>query len=214
MNPNVNDSNKYLILLDAEGNRADTKLACEYSDEGIADFIKSGYLVVSEEKFSLIIGNDPEGKMWDLQPDGSIKERPPYVPSIEELQANKLNEAGAEFAKRRDAIRWVQVSDGNAYGFDCASEDITNFMAAWKAAEVDGYTGYKVWFTETTNCLTSKPYSTSFATANWLHMLGMKKFLHASKQPPRLKNWKTLHGDKPRTRLYVSVLGIPILFCS
>ena len=153
MNPNVNDSNKYLILLDAEGNRADTKLACEYSDEGIADFIKSGYLVVSEEKFSLIIGNDPEGKMWDLQPDGSIKERPPYVPSIEELQANKLNEAGAEFAKRRDAIRWVQVSDGNAYGFDCASEDITNFMAAWKAAEVDGYTGYKVWFTETTKGL-------------------------------------------------------------
>ena len=153
MNPNVNDSNKYLILLDSEGNRADTKLACEYSDESIADFIKSGYLVVSEEKFSLIIGNDPEGKMWDLQPDGSIKERPPYVPSIEELQATKLNEAGAEFAKRRDEVRWVQVSDGNAYGFDCASEDITNFMAAWKAAEVDGYTGYKVWFTETSKGL-------------------------------------------------------------
>lgn len=153
MNPNVNDSNKYLIFLDEEGNRADTKLACEYSDEGIAEFIRNGYLVVSEEKFSLIIGNDPNGKMWDLQPDGSIKERPPYVPSIEELQEAKINEAGAEFAKRRDAIRWVQVSDSNAYGFDCASEDITNFMAAWKAAEVDGYTGYKVWFTETSKGL-------------------------------------------------------------
>lgn len=153
MNPNVNDDNKYLILLDEEGNRADTRLACEYTDETIESFIANGYIVVSEEKFSLIIGNDPDGKMWDLQPDGSLKERPPYVPSIEELQEAKLNEAGAEFAKRRDAIRWVQVSDGNAYGFDCASEDITNFMAAWKAAETDGHTGYKVWFTETTKGL-------------------------------------------------------------
>lgn len=157
MNPNVNDSNKYLILLDEEGNRADTRLACEYTDESIESFIANGYIVVSEEKFSLIIGNDPEGKQWDLQLDGSLKERPPYVPSIEELQEAKLNEAGAEFAKRRDAIRWVQVSDGNAYGFDCESEDITNFMAAWKAAEVDGSTGYKVWFTETSKGLVILP---------------------------------------------------------
>lgn len=153
INPNVNDNNKYLIKLDEDGARADTKLACEYSDADIEGFIEGGYLVVSEEKFSLIIGNDPDGKQWDLQPDGSIKERPPYVPSIEELKETKLNEAGAEFAKRRDAIRWVQVSDGNAYGFDCENEDITNFMAAWKSAEVDGASGYKVWLTETTKGL-------------------------------------------------------------
>ena len=33
---------------------------------------------------------------------------------------------GAMFAKKRDEIRWV----GN-YGFDCANEDITNFLASY-----------------------------------------------------------------------------------
>lgn len=33
---------------------------------------------------------------------------------------------GAMFAKKRDEIRWV-----NGYGFDCANEDITNFLASY-----------------------------------------------------------------------------------
>ena len=72
------------------------------------------------------------------------------TPSLEELKATKHNAAGVAFAAKRDAIRFVKVSDGNTYGFDCANEDITNFFASWKAAERDGQAPYKVWHNETT----------------------------------------------------------------
>lgn len=57
-----------------------------------------------------------------------------------------INEAGAEFVQRRDEIRWVEI-DGITYGFDCAVDDITNFMAAYTPLMVkqDGETVYKVW---------------------------------------------------------------------
>ena len=67
---------------------------------------------------------------------------------MEEAKADKHREAGAAFAKKRDAIRQIAISDGNTYGFDCANEDITNFMASWKAAEVSGSTPYKVWIAD------------------------------------------------------------------
>lgn len=72
------------------------------------------------------------------------------APSLEELKTAKHEAAGAAFAAKRDAIRFVKLSDGNTYGFDCANEDITNFMANWKAAELDGQTAHKVWLDETT----------------------------------------------------------------
>lgn len=57
-----------------------------------------------------------------------------------------IDAAGAEFVKRRDEVRWVEIGE-NTYGFDCAVDDITNFMAAYTPLMVkqDGETGYKVW---------------------------------------------------------------------
>lgn len=69
----------------------------------------------------------------------------PPEQTLEETKADKHREAGAAFAQKRDAIRQVQLLDGNTYGFDCANEDITNFMTSWKAAKVSGSTPYKVW---------------------------------------------------------------------
>ncbi len=69
-------------------------------------------------------------------------------PSLDEIKEQKLRELGSSFAVKRDAIRWVNLPAGH-YGFDCATEDITNFMASWKAAEVAGSTLYKVWTSET-----------------------------------------------------------------
>ena len=62
--------------------------------------------------------------------------------SLDELKQQKLQEAGREFATRRDAIRWV-----GEYGFDCTVEDITNFMAAFTPLLVEktGTVYYKVW---------------------------------------------------------------------
>lgn len=68
-------------------------------------------------------------------------------PTLDEIKQEKLKQLGSAFAVKRDAIRWVDVSGGH-YGFDCANDDITNFMASWKAAELAGSTLYKVWTSE------------------------------------------------------------------
>lgn len=67
------------------------------------------------------------------------------------MQQRLYNELGAEFANRRDAVRWINLPSGNRYGFDCAVEDISNFMAAYTPLLIagSGETGYKVWKSET-----------------------------------------------------------------
>lgn len=79
------------------------------------------------------------------------------APSLEELKKAKHAAAGATFAAKRDAIRYIKISDGNTYGFDCANEDITNFFASWKAAEKDGQAPYKVWMNETAKGMVMLP---------------------------------------------------------
>lgn len=79
----------------------------------------------------------PWNRLWaqysDIEPFGYAKNR--YIDA-----------AGAEFANRRDEVRWIEIA-GVTYGFDCAIDDITNFMAAYTLLMVnqDGETGYKVW---------------------------------------------------------------------
>lgn len=74
---------------------------------------------------------------------------PPEEPTLEELKESKLSKAKQEFAIKRDSIRWVQVDETHTYGFDCASEDITNFLAAYTfldtQVEKSNTTMYKVW---------------------------------------------------------------------
>ena len=71
---------------------------------------------------------------------------------LEYARRRYLNMVGAEFANKRDAIRKININ-GKTYGFDCASEDIVNFMASWQAAKTDGKTMYKVWLDDKTKGL-------------------------------------------------------------
>ena len=71
---------------------------------------------------------------------------------LEYARQRYLNMVGAEFANKRDAIRKINIT-GKTYGFDCASEDIVNFMASWQAAKTDGKTMYKVWLDDKTKGL-------------------------------------------------------------
>ena len=91
------------------------------------------------------------GGTWEYEEEE--KEPEPEPPTFEQSKALKLREAGMAFSQKRDAVRFILCNDGNTYGFDCANEDITNFLAAWKAAEISGSTGYKVWLTESTKGL-------------------------------------------------------------
>lgn len=74
---------------------------------------------------------------------------PPKEPTLDELKEAKSQKAGEVFATKRDAIRWVKVDEIHTYGFDCASEDITNFLAAYTfldtQVEKSNATMYKVW---------------------------------------------------------------------
>lgn len=72
-------------------------------------------------------------------------------PPFNYLKNALLNDLGVEFANRRDAVRWINLPSGNRYGFDCAVEDISNFMAAYTPLLIagSGETGYKVWQSET-----------------------------------------------------------------
>lgn len=67
------------------------------------------------------------------------------APTLAERRSRALAMAQTAFAARRDAVRWV-----GGYGFDCAPEDITNFMAAYTPLLVAGAgsTQYKVWLTD------------------------------------------------------------------
>ena len=67
-------------------------------------------------------------------------------PPLERCKEIIQTQAGLLFAQKRDTIRWLDIN-GNKYGFDCASEDITNFMAAYTPLLIagTGTTYYKVW---------------------------------------------------------------------
>lgn len=77
---------------------------------------------------------------------------------FEYIQQRYIAAARAEFARRRDAVRFIDVV-GATYGFDCTTEDITNFFAAkdalrddldaWDGVGVAPKTFYKVWLSET-----------------------------------------------------------------
>ena len=68
---------------------------------------------------------------------------------------------GTLFAQKRDTIRFIDLPSGKNYGFDCASEDITNFMAAYMPLMIEksGGTGYKVWLNQTNKGLVTLDYA-------------------------------------------------------
>lgn len=105
------------------------------------------------------------GSAWEYEEEEKEAEPEPPEPAFEENKQRKLSEAGRIFAAKRDAVRHVACADGNTYGFDCANDDITNFLAAWKAAELSGSTDYKVWLDENTKgmvVLTLEDFKTVF----------------------------------------------------
>lgn len=65
--------NQYLILPD-QGQRKDTKLAVEYSEEQIAELLKQGYVIVHHDDFNKLIGNS-DGE-YLIADDGTVYPKP------------------------------------------------------------------------------------------------------------------------------------------
>lgn len=129
MNPNY--INKYLIKPAEDGSREDTKLAVEFSDEQITDFVENGYLVVDDEDFQKLIGNGD--KEYCIAMDGSLYEKPPYVQPLADCQQEKIDALKAT----RDALEVEPIEyDGNLYDYDDKARDRIN--AAIIALDISG----------------------------------------------------------------------------
>lgn len=145
----INDDKQYTDTV--ENFKLDSKLTLDGFSEIIYD--DNQECCVINKNFKEYPNSMFENYINNIQIYLSAKEKreyvPPKEPTLDELKEVKLNEAGELFAQKRDAIRWVKVDDSNTYGFDCASEDITNFLAAYTfldtQVEKSNTTMYKVW---------------------------------------------------------------------
>ena len=124
--------NKYLILPEA-GQRKDTKLAVEHSEEQIADYLKQGYVIVNQADFNKLIGNgDGEYLIAD---DGRVYPKP--APTDEELLAAAKPAKIAELKAERDAREVEPITyNGNSYDYDDKARERIN--AAIIALDVQG----------------------------------------------------------------------------
>ena len=133
--------NQYLIL-PANGQRKDTKLAVEYSEEEIAEYLKQGYVIVGNDDFNKLIGNaDGEYLIAD---DGSVYPKP--APTDAELLAIAKPAKIAELKAERDSKEVEPIAcDGNLYDYDSKARD--RIAAAIIALDVMGANASIVWTT-------------------------------------------------------------------
>lgn len=118
--------NQYLILPE-NGNRKDTKLAVEYDEAQIAEYISQGYVIVGNDDFNKSIGNaDGEYLIAD---DGSVYPKP--APTDAELLASAKPAKIAELKAERDAREVEPIEyGGNLYDYDEKARDRINVAIA------------------------------------------------------------------------------------
>lgn len=127
-------------------------------------------------------------------------------PSFEYLKKQELNVAKKIFVQKKDAIRWIKIDD-QTYGFDCDSEDITNFMAARTALEINASklktTPYKVWKTKTEkqlinldleqmNLVFNTVRESQLAAYVWYEILKEKIISAKNEEELRQIDWETI----------------------
>lgn len=114
--------NQYLVLPN-NGQRKDTKLAVEYDEEQIAEYVANGYVLVDQADINKLIGNaDGEYLIAD---DGRVYPKP--APTDAELLAVAKPAKIAELKAERDAEEVQPVEyKGNLYDYDDKSRDRIN----------------------------------------------------------------------------------------
>ena len=124
--------NQYLILPEA-GQRKDTKLAVEHSEEQIAEMLKQGYVIVNHDDFNKLIGN--AGGEYLIADDGSVYPKP--APTDAELLAAAKPAKIAALKAERDAAEVEPITyNGNRYDYDDKARERIN--AAIIALDVQG----------------------------------------------------------------------------
>lgn len=142
---------KYLILPAEDGSRADTRIANEYSEEQQQEMIAEGYVLVSAEDHSLLCGNGD--KEYCIAKDGSLYEKPPYVPTLEEVRAAKLQEIKDAYLADLYSPAWfdqtMDAPDGSTtvkhVGYDTDQQSQIDFNSSYERAKLLGHTLYNIY---------------------------------------------------------------------
>lgn len=114
--------NQYLILPE-NGNRKNTKLAVEYSEEQIAEYVANGYVIVNHADFNKLIGN--ADKAYLIADDGTVYEKP--APTDAELLASAKPAKIAELKAERDSKEVEPIEyNGNTYDYDDKARERIN----------------------------------------------------------------------------------------
>lgn len=88
----------YIIKFDENGNRQETYVKEEMTEERIQELLDEGYIEINEEDYQLLIGNT-DGKVHiRKEVDGEVvyEEEPPYVPTQDELDEQEAAAAKNE----------------------------------------------------------------------------------------------------------------------
>ncbi len=114
--------NQYLILPE-NGQRKDTKLAVEHSEEQIAELLKQGYVIVGNDDFNKLIGNG-DGE-YLIAYDGVVYPKP--APTDAELLAAAKPAKITELKAERDAREVEPIEYGwNFYDYDDKARERIN----------------------------------------------------------------------------------------
>ena len=114
--------NQYIILPEA-GQRKDTKLAVEYSEAQIAEYLKQGYVIVNQADFNKLIGN--AAGEYLIADDGSVYPKP--APTDAELLEAAKPAKIAELKAERDAREVEPITyNGNSYDYDDKARERIN----------------------------------------------------------------------------------------
>ena len=124
--------NQYLILPEA-GQRKDTKLAVEHSEEQIDEMLKQGYVIVNHDDFNKLIGN--AGGEYLIADDGRVYPKP--APTDAELLEAAKSAKIADLKAERDSKEVEPITyNGNRYDYDDKARERIN--AAIIALDVQG----------------------------------------------------------------------------
>lgn len=114
--------NQYLILPE-NGQRKDTKLAVEYDEEQIKEYLSQGYVIVNHDDFNKLIGNG-NGE-YLIADDGVVYPKP--APTDAELLAAAKPAKIAELKAERDSKEVEPIEyGGNLYDYDDKARERIN----------------------------------------------------------------------------------------
>ena len=118
-----NERQDQYLILPKDGQREDTKLAVEYSDEEIAEYVANGYVIVNGDDFNKLIGN--AGKAYLISADGTVYPKP--EPTEEELLAIAKPAKIAELKAERDRLEVEPIAyAGYLFDYDDKARERIN----------------------------------------------------------------------------------------